>query len=61
VRRLSFAKKMALLELIEQRHPKLLELAKEWYPEFDGEVPFSWLLSEEYLEELIKEVQNEGN
>ena len=49
--KLPFATKLKLIEKVAERHPEF----KDRY--FDGEVPISWLLSQEEIETLIKEVK----
>ena len=55
--KLPFAIKLKLIEKVKERYPDI----KERYPEFEGEVPLSWFLTREQIEELIKEVRNESN
>ncbi len=57
--RLSFEKKIRLLELVVERHPDYWDMTERLYPGLDGEVPFNWVLPEEEVEALIKEVRSE--
>jgi DNA-binding transcriptional MerR regulator len=56
--KLPFITKLKLLELVQQRYPELEELSMRKYPEYEGEVPLSWLLTGEQIEELVKEVKS---
>lgn len=53
MRKLSFAEKLKLIEKVKEKYPDI----KERFPQFEGEVPISWLLNQEELTELVKEVR----
>lgn len=54
--RLSFSKKLKLLEKAAEKYPELEQVAKQRYPLSEGEVPLSWLLTKEQILELLKEI-----
>ena len=56
-RKLSFTLKLKLLDKVKERYPTR---AKELFPELDGEVPISWILSEEEINELLEEIAEES-